>query len=60
MSTQDRVEATGKNLEGKAKEALGNITGDSKEKAEGQSKQVDAQGQHAKEDIKDKIKEVID
>lgn len=60
MSTQDRAEATGKNIEGKAQEALGNITGDPKDKAEGQSKQVGAQGQHAKEDIKDKIKEVID
>ncbi len=60
MSTEDRLEATGKNIEGKAQEALGNITGDPEDKAEGQAKQAEAQVSHATEDIKDKAKEVID
>jgi uncharacterized protein YjbJ (UPF0337 family) len=60
MSTEDRVEATGKNIEGKAQEALGNITGDPKDKAEGQAKQAQAEASHAKEDIKDKVKDAID
>ncbi|HEY9604534.1 MAG TPA: CsbD family protein [Allocoleopsis sp.] len=60
MSTEDRVKATAENIQGKAQEALGNVTGDPKDKAEGQSKQVDAQAQHAKEDIKDEVKKVID
>jgi uncharacterized protein YjbJ (UPF0337 family) len=60
MSTEDRLEATGKNIEGKAQEALGNITGDPEDKAEGKAKQAEAQASHATEDIKDKAKEVID
>lgn len=60
MSTEDRAKATGKNLEGKAQEALGNITGDPKDRAEGKAKQGEAEASHVKEDIKDKIKQVID
>lgn len=60
MSTEDRAQATGKNLEGKAQEALGNITGDPEDKAEGQAKQTEAQGRHAVEDVKDKVKKAID
>ncbi len=60
MSTEDRVEATGKNLEGKAQEVLGNITGDPEDKAEGKAKQTQAQGSHAIEDVKDKVKDAID
>jgi uncharacterized protein YjbJ (UPF0337 family) len=60
MGTEDRVEATAENLQGKAQEALGNITGDPKDKAEGQAKQVDAQAQHAKEDIKDEVKKAVE
>jgi uncharacterized protein YjbJ (UPF0337 family) len=60
MSTEDRLQATGKNIEGKAQEALGNITGDPEDKAEGKAKQAEAQVSHATEDIKDKAKEVID
>lgn len=59
MSTEDRVQATAKNIEGKAQEAISNVTGDPKDKAEGQSKQVEAQAEHGKEDIKDKLKDVI-
>lgn len=60
MSTEDRAQATGKNIEGKAQEAWGEVTGDPKDKAEGKMKQTEAQAQHAKEDIKDKAKETID
>jgi uncharacterized protein YjbJ (UPF0337 family) len=60
MSTEDRVNATMKNVEGKAQEALGNVTGDPKDKAEGKMKQTEAEAQHAKEDIKDNIKKAID
>jgi uncharacterized protein YjbJ (UPF0337 family) len=54
------VEATGKNIEGKAQEALGNITGDPKDKAEGQAKQAEAQARHATEDVKDQVKKALD
>ena len=60
MSTEDRAKATGKNIEGKAQEALGNITGDPEDKAEGQGKQVQSQASHAVEDIKDNIKKALD
>ncbi|HEY9737853.1 MAG TPA: CsbD family protein [Trichocoleus sp.] len=56
MSTEDRAKATAKNVEGKAQEGLGNLTGDSKQKAEGKSKQVESEARHAKEDIKDTLK----
>jgi uncharacterized protein YjbJ (UPF0337 family) len=60
MSTEDRVNATMKNVEGKAQEAIGEVTGDPKDKAEGKMKQTEAEAQHAKEDIKDNIKKAID
>lgn len=60
MSTEDRAKATAKNLEGKAQEALGNVTGDPEDRAEGKAKQTEAEARHAKEDVKDKIKNAID
>mgnify|MGYP001120336653 CR=1 FL=1 len=60
MSTEDRAGATAKNIEGKAQEAFGEVTGDSKHKAEGQAKQVEAKAEHAKEDVKDNVKKAID
>jgi uncharacterized protein YjbJ (UPF0337 family) len=60
MSLEDRAKATGKNIEGKAQEALGNVTGDPEDKAEGKAKQAEAQVRHAKEDVKDKAKDIVD
>ncbi len=60
MSAEDRVNATAKNIEGKAQEALGNVTGDPKDQAEGKMKQAEAEAKHTKEDIKDNIKKAID
>lgn len=59
MSVEDRAKATGKNIEGMAQEALGNVTGDPKDKAEGQMKQKEAQVRHGVEDVKDDVKEKI-
>ena len=56
MSTENRIEATAKNIEGKIQEAIGNITGDPKQKAEGQAKQAEAQVRHTAENIKDELK----
>ena len=53
MSTEKRAEAAGKNIEGKAQEALGKITGDPKDQVEGKAKQVDANLSNAVEDVKD-------
>jgi uncharacterized protein YjbJ (UPF0337 family) len=60
MGIEERMDATAKNLEGKAQEALGEVTGDPQDKTEGQAKQVEAQAEHAKEDVKDSVKESVD
>ncbi|MEG4251369.1 CsbD family protein [Microcoleus sp. AT3-A2] len=60
MSTQDRAKATGDNIAGKAQEALGNVTGDPKDKAEGKAKQAKAEAGHAIEDVKDELKKKLD
>ncbi|HEY9741087.1 MAG TPA: CsbD family protein [Coleofasciculaceae cyanobacterium] len=60
MSIEDRAEAVAKNIEGKIQEAASEITGDPKDKVEGQAKQDEAAAIHAKEDIRDKAKEIID
>ncbi len=60
MSLEDRAAATAKNIEGKMQEAAGDLTGSMKDKVEGQAKQEQAAAMHAREDLKDKAKEVID
>ncbi len=60
MSTEDKAKATGKNIEGAAQEALGNVTGDPKDQAEGKAKQAKAEAGHAIEDVKDEIKKKLD
>lgn len=60
MAIEDRAEATAKNIEGKAQEAVGEMTGDPQDKAEGKAKQVEASAQQQKENIKDNMKESID
>ncbi|MBD1807145.1 MAG: CsbD family protein [Symplocastrum torsivum CPER-KK1] len=60
MSVEDRAEAIAKNIEGKIQEVASEITGDPKDKVEGQAKQDEAAAIHAREDIKDKAKEIID
>ena len=60
MSLEDRAKATGKNIEGKAQEALGNVTGDPEDKAEGNAKQAEGQVRQGVEDVKDEVKKKID
>lgn len=60
MSTEDRAKATAKNLEGKAQEAVGNVTGDKEDQAKGKAKQAEASAKHAVEDTKDAAKDAID
>ena len=59
MSTEDKLKATAKNLEGKAQEFLGEVTGDTAMQAEGKAKQVEASAMHMAENIKDKAKDVL-
>jgi uncharacterized protein YjbJ (UPF0337 family) len=60
MSLDDKAKATAKNIEGKAQEALGDVTGDPQHKTEGQAKQAEAEARHAVEDVKDSVKRAID
>ncbi|MEM6591048.1 MAG: CsbD family protein [Cyanobacteria bacterium P01_H01_bin.119] len=60
MGIEDRIDATVKNIEGKVQEAVGEFTGDPGDQAEGKAKQVEAQAEHTKENIKDEAKKAID
>ncbi|MGF1540699.1 MAG: CsbD family protein [Pleurocapsa sp.] len=60
MSTEDRAEAIAKNIEGKAQEAMGKVTGDKQDQAEGKAKQAEASVKHTVENAKDSVKDAID
>ncbi|MEO1429590.1 MAG: CsbD family protein [Cyanobacteria bacterium J06632_19] len=60
MSSEDRVKATAKNIEGKVQEAMGDLTGNTQDQAEGKAKQAEAEGLHTIENAKDEIKKAID
>jgi len=60
MGIKDKAEATAKNIEGKAQEMMGEVTGDSQDKIEGQAKQAQAEAEQAKENVKDSVKDAID
>jgi uncharacterized protein YjbJ (UPF0337 family) len=60
MSLEEKAKAAAKNVEGKAQEAWGNVTGDPADKVEGKAKQTEAEARNAKEDVKDAAKDVVD
>lgn len=60
MSIEDRAKAVAKNVEGKVQEAIGEVTGNPNDKAEGKAKQVEAQIRHSAENFKDEVKKAID
>jgi uncharacterized protein YjbJ (UPF0337 family) len=60
MGLEDKAKAAAKNIEGKAQEALGNVTGDPEDKAEGNAKQAEGQVRQGVEDVKDEVKKKID
>jgi uncharacterized protein YjbJ (UPF0337 family) len=59
MSLEDKAKATAKNIEGKAQEALGNVTGDPEDKAKGKAKQAESAVRHGIEDVKDNVKKEL-
>lgn len=56
LATMNGVESMAKNIEGKAQEVIGNITGDPETQMMGKAKQVESRAQNAAEDVKDKMK----
>ncbi|HBL60841.1 MAG TPA: CsbD family protein [Cyanobacteria bacterium UBA8803] len=59
MSIENRLKATAKNIEGKAQEMMGNLTGNPQDKVEGEAKQNEAAVRHSVENVKDEIKRAI-
>jgi uncharacterized protein YjbJ (UPF0337 family) len=59
MKLKGRAKATAKNLEGKAQEAKGNITGDRQDQVIGKAKQVESQARNVVEDIKDNVQNLF-
>lgn len=59
MNLTNKAKAVAKNIEGKVQEALGNMTGDPKDKTEGKAKQAESQVRHALEYMKDKVKKIL-
>lgn len=57
MSTEDRAKATAKNIEGKAQEMVGEITGDPEQQVEGQEKQAEAEAHQSVENVKEQAKQ---
>lgn len=55
ISTMDRVKAVTKNLEGKAQEAIGNVTGNPKDQIAGKAKQAEANVRNSVENVKDNV-----
>lgn len=51
LATMNRVEAIAKNLEGKAQEAIGNMTGDPQDQMMGKAKQAESQVRHTAENV---------
>ena len=60
MSIEDKAKAVAKNIEGKVQEAVGEVTGDPKDKAEGKAKQAESQVRHTAENIKDEVKKTLE
>jgi uncharacterized protein YjbJ (UPF0337 family) len=60
MSAEDRLKATAKNIEGKAQEVAGKVTGNPEDEAAGKAKQVESKGRHTVENVKDEIKKALD
>ena len=57
MSFEKDMKATAKNMEGKAQETIGNISGDKKDQLAGKAKQAQASGEHAVEDLRDAVRD---
>lgn len=60
MSSENRAEATAKNVQGKVQEAVGEVTGNPDDKAKGQANQAEAKVRHTVENVKDEVKKAVE
>jgi uncharacterized protein YjbJ (UPF0337 family) len=59
MKLKGRAKAVTKNIEGKVQEAKGKATGNRKDQVAGKAKQVESQARNAVEDVKDKVRDIL-
>jgi uncharacterized protein YjbJ (UPF0337 family) len=59
MKLTGRTKAVSKNIEGKAQEAKGKMSGDRGDQATGKAKQVESQTRNVVEDVKDKVRDIF-
>ena len=59
MVDKDRVDGSAKNIGGKVKEGIGDVTGDSKMKTEGKADQAEGKIQNAVGSIKDTVRDAF-
>jgi uncharacterized protein YjbJ (UPF0337 family) len=59
VAVMDRAKAVTKDLEGKAQEAIGNVTGDPKDLVVGRAKQAEANVRQMSENVKDSLPERV-
>ncbi|MFM2431589.1 MAG: hypothetical protein RLZZ511_2802 [Cyanobacteriota bacterium] len=59
MSLEDKAKAVAKNIEGKAQEVLGKVTGNQADEIAGKAKQAEAATRNAIEDAKDSVKDAL-
>ncbi|MGD1702023.1 CsbD family protein [Dapis sp. BLCC M229] len=60
MGLINKIKAAFKKLQGQSQETLGEITGDNKQKIQGKKKQIEASVQQSVENVKDRVKKMID
>ncbi len=60
MGLDDKAKAAAKDLEGKAQEASGKMTGNKEAQLKGKAKQVEADARKTGENVKDGIKDAVD
>lgn len=60
MSIEDRAKAAAKDVEGKVQEAAGKATDNTEAQVKGKAKQAEAEATQKTEDVKDKVKDLID
>ncbi len=60
IASMNRVEAITKDIEGKAQEAIGNVTGNKKDQFMGKAKQAESKVRHKIEDMKVKTEKAMD
>lgn len=59
IQLKTKIKADAKNLEGKAQEAIGNMTGNSRDQIMGKAKQAEGQGLNLIEYVKEKIQNIF-